>query len=88
MYGYILTTSKREQAKQESLRHIQNRGIETVQSALSQAQKSKNNSSNYWYTKAFSLQNFYMGVQRIFEDIAKEVQNSLPTGRNITVIRG
>ena len=26
------------------------------------------------------MQNFYMGVERIFEDIAKDVENNLPTG--------
>ena len=53
----------------------------TVQLALSQAQKAKTTADDdYWYATAFSLQNFYMGVERIFEDIAKEVENNLPTG--------
>lgn len=53
----------------------------TVQSALSQAQKAKRTADeDYWVAAAFSLQNFYMGTERVFEDIAKEVENNLPTG--------
>ncbi|WP_103670889.1 nucleotidyltransferase family protein [Pseudanabaena sp. BC1403] len=33
MYGYILAARKREQARQESLRHLQSRGIETAKQA-------------------------------------------------------
>lgn len=33
MYGYILAARKREQARQESLRQIQSRGIETAKQA-------------------------------------------------------
>ena len=56
----------------------------TVKSALSQAQKAKTTADeDYWYAAAFSLQNFYMGVERIFEDIAKDVENNLPTGSSL-----
>ena len=33
MYGYILAARKREQAKQESLKHLQGRGIEIAKQA-------------------------------------------------------
>ena len=33
MYGYILTAKKRKQARQESLRQLQSRGIETAKHA-------------------------------------------------------
>lgn len=53
----------------------------TVQSALSQSEKAKNTGDkDYWLAAAFSLQNFYMGTERIFEEIAKQVEATLPTG--------
>ncbi|MCL1494201.1 MAG: nucleotidyltransferase domain-containing protein [Pseudanabaena sp. Salubria-1] len=33
MYGYILAARKKEQARQESLKHLQSRGIETAKQA-------------------------------------------------------
>jgi len=53
----------------------------TIQSAISQATKARTTTDeDYWFAAAFSLQNFYMGVERIFEDIAKEIDNNLPKG--------
>ena len=50
----------------------------TIQSAISQATKARTTTDeDYWFAAAFSLQNFYMGVERIFEDIAKEIDNNL-----------
>ncbi len=52
-----------------------------VRSALSQAEKAKATGDNdYLIASAFSLQNFYMGTERIFEEIAKQIDNALPSG--------
>ena len=52
-----------------------------VQAAISQAKKAKaTGDSDYLQAAALSLQNFYMGVERVFEEIAKQVDESLPTG--------
>jgi uncharacterized protein YutE (UPF0331/DUF86 family) len=52
-----------------------------VQSAVSQANKAKTTGDlDYLQAAALSLQNFYMGVEQAFEEIAKQVDESLPTG--------
>ncbi len=52
-----------------------------VQTAVSQANKAKNTGDlDYLQAAALSLQNFYMGVEQAFEEIAKQVDESLPTG--------
>jgi hypothetical protein len=54
-----------------------------MESALSQAEKAKRTGDrDFWLAAAFSLQNFYMGTERIFEEIAKQVDNTLPSGSN------
>lgn len=52
-----------------------------VQTAVSQVNKAKNTGDlDYLQAAALSLQNFYMGVEQAFEEIAKQVDESLPTG--------
>lgn len=52
-----------------------------VRSAVSQAEKARlSGDEDFWYAAAFSLQNFYMGAERIFEEVAKRVDRSLPSG--------
>jgi uncharacterized protein YutE (UPF0331/DUF86 family) len=52
-----------------------------VQSAVSQANKAQNTGDlDYLQAAALSLQNFYMGVEQAFEEIAKQVDEFLPTG--------
>ncbi len=52
-----------------------------VQAAVSQVAKAQaTGDHDYYQAAALSLQNFYMGVERIFEEIAKQVDESLPTG--------
>lgn len=52
-----------------------------VQAAVSQAKKATaTGDADYLQAAALSLQNFYMGVERVFEEIAKQVDESLPTG--------
>jgi hypothetical protein len=53
----------------------------SVQTAISQANKAKNTGDlDYLQAAALSLQNFYMGVEQAFEEIAKQVDQSLPIG--------
>ncbi len=56
--------------------------IETAtRTATSQANKAKNTGDlDYLQAAALSLQNFYMGVEQAFEQIAKQVDESLPRG--------
>jgi uncharacterized protein YutE (UPF0331/DUF86 family) len=52
-----------------------------VQTAVSQANKAKTTGDlDYLQAAALSLQNFYMGVEQAFEEIAKQIDESLPTG--------
>jgi uncharacterized protein YutE (UPF0331/DUF86 family) len=52
-----------------------------VQTASSQATKAKNTGDlDYLQAAALSLQNFYMGVEQAFEEIAKHIDDSFPTG--------
>ncbi|OLP15360.1 hypothetical protein BST81_26810 [Leptolyngbya sp. 'hensonii'] len=52
-----------------------------VQSATSQANKARTTGdSDYLQAAALSLQNFYTGVERIFEEVAKELDGQVPTG--------
>ena len=53
----------------------------TVESANSQVEKAKRTGDpDYFQAAALSLQNFYMGVERIFEEIAKQIDQAPPTG--------
>ena len=53
----------------------------TVNVASSQLEKAKRTGDrDYLQAAALSLQNFYMGVERIFEEIAKQIDRSFPTG--------
>jgi len=52
-----------------------------VQAAVSQASKAKKTGDiDYLQAAALSLQNFYIGVEQAFEEIAKQVDEFLPTG--------
>ncbi len=56
---------------------------QVAQAAQNQSEKAKRTGdADYLQAAALSLQNFYMGVERIFEEIAKQVDESLPTGSN------
>ena len=53
----------------------------TVNAASSQLEKAKQTGDrDYLQAAALSLQNFYMGVERVFEEVAKQIDRSLPTG--------
>lgn len=53
----------------------------TVNIASSQLEKAKQTGDrDYLQAAALSLQNFYMGVERVFEEVAKQVDRSSPTG--------
>jgi uncharacterized protein YutE (UPF0331/DUF86 family) len=53
----------------------------TVNTANLQLEKAKQTGDrDYLQAAALSLQNFYMGVERAFEEVAKQVDRSLPTG--------
>ncbi|MEM7771155.1 MAG: hypothetical protein AAF327_11665 [Cyanobacteria bacterium P01_A01_bin.37] len=52
-----------------------------VQAAQSQRSKAQNTGdTDYYQAAALSLQNYYMGIERIFEEVAKQVDQSLPFG--------
>ena len=52
-----------------------------VQAAVSQATKANNTGDlDYLQAAALSVQNFYMGVEQAFEEIAKQVDESVPVG--------
>lgn len=52
-----------------------------VEAALSQLTKAeKTGDLDYLQAAALSLQNFYMGVERMFEEIAKQIDRSVPKG--------
>ena len=52
-----------------------------VKAAVSQAKKAEaTGDADYLQAAALSLQNFYMGVERVLEEIAKQVDESLPIG--------
>jgi len=54
---------------------------QVVESAESQASKAKRTQDeDFLKAAALSLQNYYMGVERIFEEIAKQVDQSIPAG--------
>lgn len=52
-----------------------------VKSAQSQASKAQQTGdTDFYQAAALSLQNYYMGVERIFEEVAKQIDRSLPAG--------
>lgn len=54
---------------------------QVVASATSQAKKAQQTQDeDFLKAAALSLQNYYMGVERIFEEVAKQIDQSLPTG--------
>ncbi|MDG2617774.1 hypothetical protein P7L53_16150 [Thermoleptolyngbya sichuanensis XZ-Cy5] len=54
-----------------------------VKAAQSQAQKAQAmGDTDFYQAAALSLQNYYMGAERIFEEIAKQIDQSLPSGAN------
>ncbi|MEM9120040.1 MAG: hypothetical protein AAGD09_19460 [Cyanobacteria bacterium P01_F01_bin.56] len=54
-----------------------------VATANNQALKAnKTGDDDFLKAAALSLQNYYMDVERIFAEVAKQVDQSLPTGRN------
>ncbi|MEB3210509.1 MAG: hypothetical protein VKL39_04115 [Leptolyngbyaceae bacterium] len=54
------------------------RVVHAAQSQCSKAQKIGD--PDFYQAAALSLQNYYMGAERIFEEVAKKVDLSLPTG--------
>ncbi|NJK51728.1 MAG: hypothetical protein HC936_01190 [Leptolyngbyaceae cyanobacterium SU_3_3] len=72
-YGVLVARLSRELTKIQAV----------VQTAVSQASKAKNTGDlDYLQAAALSLQNFYRGVEQTFEEIAKQVDESLPQGAN------
>lgn len=70
-YSVLVARLNRELAKIQTV----------VQSAISQVNKGINTGdSDYFQAAALSLQNFYTGVEQTFEEIAKQVDESVPTG--------
>lgn len=56
---------------------------QVVAAAKTQTQKAqKTRDKDFIQAAALSLQNYYMGVERIFEEVAKRVDQSLPSGPN------
>ncbi len=52
-----------------------------VKTASSQAQKAQDTGDlDYLQAAALSLQNFYMGIEQAFEEIAKQIDEFLPKG--------
>lgn len=50
-----------------------------MNAASSQLEKAKQTGDrDYLQAAALSLQNFYMGVERVFEEVAKQVDRSSP----------
>ena len=53
----------------------------SVQAAVSQVTKAQNTGDvDYLQAAALSMQNFYIGVEQVFEEIAKHIDESMPTG--------
>jgi hypothetical protein len=52
-----------------------------VAKAQSQVHKARStHDDDFYQAAALSLQNYYMGIERIFEEIAKQMERSLPQG--------
>lgn len=52
-----------------------------VKAAQSQAVKAQQTGdTDFYQAAALSLQNYYMGVERIFEEVAKQIDRTFPTG--------
>ncbi len=70
-YNVLIARLKKEMAKIQS----------AVQAAVAQADKAqKTGDGDYLLAAALSVQNFYMGVEQAFEEIAKQIDGSLPVG--------
>ena len=53
----------------------------TVNRAVSQVQKAQRlNDADFYDAAALNLQKFYMGAERIFVEIAREIDSNLPSG--------
>lgn len=58
-----------------------NRLDQVAKVAKVQAEKAqRTGDADFLQAAALSLQNYYMGVERIFEEVAKQVDRSLPSG--------
>lgn len=58
-----------------------NRLDQVARVAKVQAEKAqRTGDADFLQAAALSLQNYYMGVERIFEEVAKQVDRSLPSG--------
>lgn len=58
-----------------------NRLDQVAKIAKIQAEKAqRTGDADFLQAAALSLQNYYMGVERIFEEVAKQVDRSLPSG--------
>jgi hypothetical protein len=54
---------------------------QVVAIAQSQVRKAQQTGDDdYFQAAALSLQNYYMGVERIFKEIAKQIDQTIPTG--------
>ena len=70
-YGVLVARIKNELATLDQV----------VQTARSQVQKGQaTEDPDFYQAAALSLQNYYMGAERIFEEVAKQIDQSLPTG--------
>ena len=55
-----------------------NKVVQTAEAQTAKAQQTKD--VDFSQAAALSLQNYYMGVERIFEEVAKRIDQSLPSG--------
>ncbi|MEB3289408.1 MAG: hypothetical protein VKI82_05805 [Leptolyngbya sp.] len=62
---------------QNELKNLDN-VVTTAQAQIGKAQHTQD--SDFYQAAALSLQNYYMGAERIFEEVAKQVDQSLPSG--------
>jgi uncharacterized protein YutE (UPF0331/DUF86 family) len=52
--------------------------VKAAQSQTEKAQRTQD--ADFYQAAALSLQNYYMGAERIFEEVAKQIDQSLPSG--------
>jgi hypothetical protein len=57
-----------------------NKVVQTAQSQVKKGQATED--PDFYQAAALSLQNYYMGAERIFEEVAKQIDQSLPTEAN------
>lgn len=57
-----------------------NKVVQAAQSQVGKAQRTGD--ADFYQAAALSLQNYYMGAERIFEEVAKQVDEAFPHGAN------